>query len=67
MNLPTLIICLILAVIVIFDIRYLLKNGIAGCTGDCRGCGSTCRISNDLKKVQRRMKWQRRIRKLFNS
>lgn len=66
MNLSTFIISLILAVIVILDIRYLMKNGIEGCSGDCSGsCHGSCKWVGDVKKAQRHLKWRRRIRNIF--
>ena len=65
MNLSTLIVAGILTVLVILDIRYLLKNGIDGCSGDCADCHGSCTWQKDIKKAQKAMKRRKKIRQLL--
>ncbi|MDD6258574.1 MAG: FeoB-associated Cys-rich membrane protein [Erysipelotrichaceae bacterium] len=66
MNFPTLVILAILAVIVIADIRYLKRNGIDQCGGNCAGCGTSCKWVGDMKKAQRHIARERKIRQFFH-
>ena len=52
MNAGTIIVTLILIVVVVLDIRYLMRKGVNQCGGDCAKCGSTCRWSEDLKRAR---------------
>ncbi|MCR5794360.1 MAG: hypothetical protein K6G61_03275 [Solobacterium sp.] len=65
MNLSTFIIFSIICVITVLDIRYLLKNGIDTCSGNCNGCGSQCKWVNDIKKAKRKIERQKKLKKLF--
>lgn len=65
MNLSTLIVLCILIGIVVLDIRYLMKNGIDSCSGDCRSCGPSCKWANDVKKAQRKIRFQKKLKQLF--
>ena len=68
MNLPTLIVGLILAAIVIFDIFYLRKNGTEFCGGDCNSaCAKRCHWKNDMRKAKRKMRRERFVRQLFGN
>lgn len=53
MNFGSIVVTLILIAIVILDIRYLKRNGIDGCGGDCKECHGTCKWSDDLKRARR--------------
>ena len=66
MNAGTFFVILVLAVIVILDIRYLMKNGIDSCSGDCGSCGPSCRWANDIKKAQRKIRFQNKLKKLLH-
>ncbi len=66
MNAGTFFVVLVLAVIVILDIRYLMKNGIDSCNGDCGSCGPSCRWANDIKKAQRKIRFQNKLKKLLH-
>jgi hypothetical protein len=66
MNAGTFFVVLVLAVIVILDIRYLMKNGIDSCSGDCGSCGPSCRWANDIKKAQRKIRFQNKLKKLLH-
>lgn len=66
MNAGTFFVVLVLAVIVILDIRYLMKNGIDSCSGDCESCGPSCRWANDIKKAQRKIRFQNKLKKLLH-
>lgn len=66
MNLATVLVTAVLAVIVILDIRYLMRNGIDSCGGDCSSCGPSCRWADDIEKARRQIRFRRRIRKFFH-
>ena len=65
MNSGTLIVVAVLAVIVILDIRYLLKNGIDSCSGDCGSCGPSCRWARDIRRAQRSIRFRNTLKKIF--
>lgn len=52
MNFGSFVVIVILVAIVILDIRYLRRNGIDGCGGDCKKCHGSCKWSDDLKKAR---------------
>ena len=56
MNFGTFIVILVIAAIVVFDIRYLMKNGIDACKGDCSKCHgscSSCKWSEDINRAKK--------------
>ncbi len=57
MNLPTFVISAILVVIVVYDIRYLMKKGgCASCKGGCSSCKSKAhqkKLEADLKQAKK--------------
>ncbi|MGD7407515.1 FeoB-associated Cys-rich membrane protein, partial [Ralstonia pseudosolanacearum] len=53
MNFGTFIVIVILAAIVIADIRYLMKHGVDSCKGDCSSCHGSCKFSEDLKRAKK--------------
>ncbi len=52
MNFGSIVVIVILAVIVILDIRYLRRGG-GSCGGDCGKCRSMCKLPEDLKQARR--------------
>ena len=56
MNFGTFIVILVIAAIVIFDIRYLMKNGVDACKGDCSQCHGTCKWSEDLRQAKKEIR-----------
>ena len=52
MNAGTFLVAAALVLIVILDIRYLMKHGVNSCGGDCGSCHGTCKWSRDLKKAK---------------
>lgn len=65
MNLGSIVVLLVILLIVGLDIRYLFKNGIDSCAGDCGGCGSTCKWQNDFKKAQKHIRRQRKVKQFL--
>ncbi len=53
MNFGSIVVIVILAVIVILDIRYLWRGGGSSCGGNCGQCRSACKLPEDLKKARR--------------
>lgn len=53
MSIATILIIAVIAVITLFDIGYLHKNGAEPCGGNCNSCYSTCKWTEDLKKAKR--------------
>ena len=66
MNLATLFVSALIAVIVILDIRYLMKHGLEECSGDCSGCGPSCKWGRDIKKAQRRIRFEKKVREILH-
>ncbi len=66
MNLGTLVTLAAVLAVVYICIKYLMDNGLDSCTGDCGGCGPSCKWSRDIKKAQRHMRFQRRMRQFFH-
>lgn len=56
--LAVIIICVILAVL------YMIDHGIDTCSGNCKSCGSSCRFAKDMKKAQRKIRFERKMRAL---
>ena len=52
MNFGSIVVIVILAVVVILDIRYLRRKGLRDCAGDCNQCHGTCKWSEDLKQAR---------------
>ena len=66
MNISTFLVLMVVVVIVAFDIRYVMKNGVSSCTGYCSsGCHSSCRWVVDIKKAQRNIRIQNKIKSLL--
>lgn len=66
MNISTFLVLMVVIVIVAFDIRYVMKNGVSSCSGDCSsGCHSSCRWVGDIKKAQRNIRIQNKIKSLL--
>ena len=66
MNAGTMFVLLILAVIVYICIRYLITHGIDSCGGSCSSCGSSCKWVNDVKKAQRKIRFQKKLKRIFH-
>lgn len=67
----TVIVVLIIAVLLILDLKYLSKHGLDDCTGNCGNCGSgcsggSCKWANDVKKAQRSIARKKKIRQIFH-
>ncbi len=60
MNLPSVVVALILAVIVIADIRYLRRSG-KGCSGSCSSCGGACKWTEDVRKAKKAIKKEKKL------
>ena len=54
MNISTFLVLMVVVVIVAFDIRYVMKNGV-----------SSCRWVGDIKKAQRNIRIQNKIKSLL--
>ena len=65
MNLVSWIVLIIIFVIVVLDIRYLLKRGIQECGGNCGSCGTSCKWKDDIDKARRRIAFKRKMKKFF--
>lgn len=66
MNAGTFLVLSVVVLIVVLDIRYLLKNGIDSCGGDCSHCGPSCKWAGDIRKAQRKIRMQRRLKAIFH-
>lgn len=62
----TVLVILAVAVITYFDIKYLVKHGLDACTGDCTTCGTSCKWVDDMKRAQRKIAFERKLRKFFH-
>ncbi|MCI5723119.1 MAG: hypothetical protein MR283_03820 [Erysipelotrichaceae bacterium] len=66
MNLSTLLVLLVVLAIIGLDVRYVMKHGIDSCSGDCNGsCHSSCKWVGDVKKAQRNIRIQHKIKSFF--
>ena len=64
-------IIIVLAVLVVLDIKYLRKNGFSDCATcggssgcsahDCSGCGGSCKFADDIKKAEKELKAARSV------
>ncbi len=59
MNFGSFVVIVILAVVVILDIRYLRRKGLSDCAGDCNQCHGTCKWSEDLKQARKEIASER--------
>ena len=63
------VIILVIAVLLILDVKYLMVHGVEDCSGncgDCHGiCGSSCKFTQDImkakKSIERKNKLKRRL------
>lgn len=66
----TVIIVLIIAVLLILDIKYLSKHGLEDCTGGCESCGGSCggscKWADDIKKAQRSIARKKKFRQILH-
>ena len=65
MNPGTLLVIAIVAVITIADVKYLSVHGLDSCSGNCAECWTSCKWVNDVKKAQRHIQRQKKIRRFF--
>ena len=65
MNLGTFVVLCILAFAVYISVRYLVRNGLDSCSGNCGSCGTSCKWVNDIQKAQRKIRFQKKIRQFF--
>ncbi len=56
MNFGTFVVILVLAAVVILDIRYLIRHGADSCRGDCASCHGSCRWSEDIKQARKEIR-----------
>lgn len=63
MNIGTWAVLAVIGLLVYACVRYLINNGLDSCTGDCAGCGPSCKWSRDIEKarkaIARKKKWKR--------
>ena len=52
MNLATVIVVLIIAVLIVLDVKYLKKNGVKDCAGSCGSCTDACKWTEDLRQAK---------------
>lgn len=65
MNLSTILVLVLVAVITIADVKYLSVHGLDSCSGNCVECGTSCKWVNDVKKARRHIERQKKIRRFF--
>lgn len=65
MNIGTLLVIAVVAIITIADVKYLSVHGLDSCSGNCAECGTSCKWVNDVKKARRHIERQRKIRHFF--
>ncbi len=61
MNFSTFVILCLIILIVCIDVRYLIKNGIDDCTGNCAGCGGSCKWAKDIKKARKAIQKEKKL------
>ena len=66
MNMASLIIIAVIALLVYVCIRYLAENGLDSCSGDCSSCGPNCRWARDIRKAQKAIARKKKLRKLLH-
>lgn len=65
MNLSTLLVIALVAAITAADVKYLSVHGLDACNGNCAECGTSCKWVNDVKKAQRHIARQKKMRHFF--
>lgn len=58
MNIGSIIVACIVILIVVLDVRYLLRSSSGGCSdcnGSCSSCGPTCKWTEDIQKAKREL------------
>ncbi len=70
MNLTTFLVVLVIAVLLILDIKYLKVHGLEDCNGSCgdchSGCGSSCKFTQDIAKAQKSIARKKKIKAFFH-
>lgn len=66
MNVTTFIVIGIIAVLLVLDVKYLMKHGIEDCSGSCGSCSGSCKWSNDIKKAQKSIARRNKMKKILH-
>ncbi len=70
MNFTTFVIVLIIAILLVLDVKYIKVHGLEDCTGgcgDCHGsCGSSCKFTQDMEKAKKSIARKKKIKKFLH-
>lgn len=66
MNFTTLLIILVVAVLLVLDLKYLKRHGIEDCTGSCGSCHGSCKWSDDIHRAQKSIARRDKIKKMLH-
>lgn len=64
------VIILVIAVLLILDVKYLMVHGVADCSGncgDCHGiCGSSCKFTQDIMKAKKSIERKNKLKRILH-
>lgn len=61
----TVIVFSVVVILLVLDVKYLMKHGMEDCTGscgDCGGCGGSCKFNGDIQKARRSIERKKKIK-----
>ncbi len=65
MNFATFIVLVILAIAVVFALKYVGKHGLDDCGGNCGSCGGSCsNIKRGLELARKELEEEKRAKQL---
>lgn len=64
------VIILVIAVLLILDVKYLTVHGVDECSGncgDCHGsCGSSCKFTQDIMKAKKSIERKNKLKRILH-
>ena len=66
MNFVSYLIVIVIAVLLVLDIRYLRVHGTDDCSGGCGNCHGTCKFQKDIQKAQRSIARKKKIKNVLH-
>ncbi len=64
------VIILVIAVLLILDVKHLMVHGVEDCSGncgDCHGsCGSSCKFTQDIMKAKKSIERKNKLKRILH-
>ncbi len=66
MNFISYVVVIVIAALLVLDIRYLRVHGSDDCTGSCGSCHGSCKFQNDIRKAQKSIARKKKLKKILH-